>query len=51
MFLKPGRHDFYIFYQGKQYYNRHLIDVRKEEIPANMVEEDSAEESEIDDDY
>jgi hypothetical protein len=34
VFLRPGRHDFFIFFQGEIYYNRHLIGVLKEEIPA-----------------
>ena len=33
MFLKPGRNNFFVFYQGKSYYSRHLVDIRKEEIP------------------
>jgi hypothetical protein len=33
MISKPGRSNYFIFHEGLSYYNRHLIDIRKEDIP------------------
>ena len=32
--LKPGRHNFFVFFQGKNYCSHTLVDIRREEIPA-----------------